>query len=195
MISCVELYQERFQDLLVSDPEAIKPLELREFSQRSVRTGKVLFTQVYIENCIIEPVTTKSDLIQFITDALQRRVSHATASNLHSSRSHMIVTFHLQQIQEATGEKRTSFLHMVDLAGSENTDKSQVKGQQMKEAAAINKSLSQLSLVIHALTKHDTHIPYRDSQLTYLLRDSLGGNAKTLLLLHCIPTTNVPKPW
>ena len=79
-------------------------------------------------------------------------------------------------------------LFMADLAGSEDVRKSKVQGEQFSEAAGINKSLSSLGNCINALTeKGRSHIPYRDSKLTWLMRDSLGGNAKTTLIVTCSP--------
>ena len=106
----------------------------------------------------------------------------ATNMNKTSSRSHSVFIFSLTQKNAATGTVKTSKLTLVDLAGSEKTRKTGASGQTMVEAQHIHKSLSALGNVINALTTTAaSHVPYRDSKLTRLLSDSLGGNSKTVM--------------
>lgn len=108
--------------------------------------------------------------------------------NERSSRSHSIFILSLFQKDIQNDTTRQSRLFFVDLAGSEKIAKTQVSGAQLEEAKNINKSLSALGNVINALTSEKKeHVPYRDSKLTRLLQDSLGGNSKTTLILACSP--------
>ena len=106
--------------------------------------------------------------------------------NRESSRSHSIFTVSLAIKSEVDGKKvlKTPKLHFVDLAGSERQKMTNATGDRLKEAGNINKSLTTLGMVINALAsdKTKTHIPYRDSKLTTLLKDSLGGNSKTFIV-------------
>jgi len=111
--------------------------------------------------------------------------------NKVSSRSHSIVLINIGQENMETGTKIEGKLFMVDLAGSERVGKTGATGSRLEEAKHINKSLSALGSVINALTDDKkTHIPYRDSKLTRILQESLGGNAKTTLLIACSPAND-----
>src|ERR1700685_2795408 len=103
--------------------------------------------------------------------------------NTESSRSHSIFVISIQQRNTETGAAKTGNLFLVDLAGSEKVGKTGASGQTLEEAKKINKSLSALGMVINALTDgKSTHIPYRDSKLTRILQESLGGNSRTTLI-------------
>jgi len=108
--------------------------------------------------------------------------------NAESSRSHLIFAIVVNSKNKTTGQTTTGKLTFVDLAGSERSDKTGVKGKGAQEALQINKSLSALGLVIKALSEGQTHIPYRDHKLTLMLKDSLGGTAKTLMFVNCSPS-------
>ncbi|GMF57532.1 unnamed protein product [Phytophthora fragariaefolia] len=113
----------------------------------------------------------------------------ATKMNLESSRSHALVFLHLESQHRETREMRTSTLCLVDLAGSERISRSQVEGDRLRETQHINKSLAALGDVVYALQHKAKHTPYRNSKLTYMLRDMLSGQAKTLLMLQLSPDT------
>jgi hypothetical protein len=111
--------------------------------------------------------------------------------NAVSSRSHSIFTLNLIQREYLEGGKegikRKSKIHLIDLAGSERAESTGATGQTLKEGAAINQSLSCLGNVINALSIGSNHVPYRDSKLTHLLSDSLGGNSLTILVACLTP--------
>ena len=112
----------------------------------------------------------------------------ATGLNLGSSRSHSVFTITVLQKDVVTSATKSGKLVLVDLAGSEKVRKTNATGPQLEEAKMINKSLSALSGVINALTdQNKSHIPYRDSKLTRILQDSLGGNSKTALIISVSP--------
>merc|ERR1719193_2197603 len=120
-------------------------------------------------------------------DGADNRASASTRMNETSSRSHAVFIFRLIATNKAAQTKKMSKLMMVDLAGSEKTRKTQARGQRLDEAKQINKSLSALGQVISALTTGKGHVPYRNSKLTRLLSDSLGGNSKTCIIVTCSP--------
>ena len=107
--------------------------------------------------------------------------------NADSSRSHSIVSLRLKQLDAQTGRSRSARLFLVDLAGSEKVGKTGASGLRLEEAKNINGSLTTLGMVINALCDGATHVPYRDSKLTRLLRDSLGGNSRTAMVVCCSP--------
>ncbi|CAG5115578.1 unnamed protein product, partial [Candidula unifasciata] len=173
--SFLEIYQEQIFDLL--DP-ASQGLHLRE------NMNKGVFVDGLIEQVICSP----SDAYQvLIMGWLNRRVA-ATSMNRESSRSHAVFTVMIESKEDAGGVQniRTSQLNLVDLAGSERQKDTNTGGTRLKEAGSINKSLSVLGNVIMSLVDlshgKKRHIPYRDSKLTFLLRDSLGGNTKTRMI-------------
>ncbi len=126
--------------------------------------------------------------IQSVLDVLTvggaNRTIASTQMNQRSSRSHSVfqVTLHQKNADGSTKQGKFTF---VDLAGSERVDKTHAEGQTFQEAKQINLSLTCLASVIKSLTQNDKHVPYRDSKLTRILQESLGGNTKTMLLLCC----------
>ena len=129
------------------------------------------------------------------------RIVGATSMNKQSSRSHAIFTLYInyKEFNSKTGKKtvKTSEIHIVDLAGSERQTKTKAKGARLKEGSNINKSLTYLGIVIQKLAKNSGkkkgkggHVPYRNSQLTYLLSQSLGGNSKTIMIAAVSPAAS-----
>jgi len=171
-VSFLELYNEKLQDLL--DPRKTN-LQIKEDKTKGIFVQDV--TEVYI--------TSAEEMRQVHKKGSENRTTAATRMNERSSRSHSIFILHLIQKNISTDASKHSKLYFVDLAGSEKISKTNVVGQQLEEAKGINKSLSALGLVINALTEKggNAHVPYRDSKLTRLLQESLGGNSQTSLIL------------
>lgn len=140
------------------------------------------------------------EVSKLLEDGKKMRVVGATSMNKQSSRSHAIFTIYInyKTVETDTGKKtvRASEVHIVDLAGSERQAKTQAQGDRLKEGSNINKSLTYLGIVIEKLSKgtkgkgKDSHIPYRNSQLTYMLSQSLGGNSKTIMIAAISPASS-----
>jgi hypothetical protein len=142
--------------------------------------------RIEVPNLTKEPVKNIEDVFVLLEKGNKNRATAATSLNQTSSRSHMVLWVDVNSGYEGQdGNKGTLFL--VDLAGSERVKKSEVEGEHMKEAGHINKSLSALGNVMEALDRKASHVPYRDSKLTYLLQDSLGGNSRTMMIVAVTP--------
>ena len=141
---------------------------------------------VFVKNLTDVVVENQKDLQSMLDKGLACRTVAATQMNDNSSRSHSIFTIVVEMsTKDETGKEhiRAGKLNLVDLAGSERQKKTGAAGALLKEGAKINLSLSALGNVISALSENkNKHIPYRDSKLTRLLQDSLGGNTKTLMV-------------
>ncbi|XP_043722415.1 kinesin-like protein KIN-12B isoform X2 [Telopea speciosissima] len=181
--SFVEIYNEQITDLL--DPNQGN-LQIRE----DVKTG------VYVENLTEEFVYTMKDVKQLLIKGLSNRRIGATSINAESSRSHSVFTCVVESrcksMADGLSSFRTSRLNLVDLAGSERQKLTGAAGERLKEAGNINRSLSQLGNLINILAEvsqsgKQRHIPYRDSRLTFLLQESLGGNAKLAMVCAISP--------
>uniref|UniRef100_A0A5B6YLE4 Putative kinesin-4-like n=1 Tax=Davidia involucrata TaxID=16924 RepID=A0A5B6YLE4_DAVIN len=175
-VQMIEIYNEQVRDLLVTDGFN-KRLEIRNSSQKGIN----------VPDANIVPVSSTSDVIYLMNLGQKNRAVSSTAMNDRSSRSHSCLTVHVQGRDLTSGTILRGCLHLVDLAGSERVDKSEVVGDRLKEAQHINKSLSALGDVISSLSQKNSHVPYRNSKLTQLLQDSLGGQAKTLMFVHISP--------
>merc|ERR1719421_401634 len=143
---------------------------------------------VYVQNATEVAVNSKVEMMEAMAEGLQQRHTSETKMNRESSRSHLIFSVVLTGVDESTGRVSTGKMTLCDLAGSERVKKSEAEGEQLKEAIAINKSLSALGDVIEALTTNAKAVPYRNHKLTQLMSDSLGGNAKTLMFVNLSPT-------
>ena len=175
--SYLEIYNEDIRDLLKKDE---KKLELKD----SADSG------VYVKDLSSFIVKSVAECDRIFQVGTKNRTVGATAMNAGSSRSHSIFTLVVEQAGNVGGEQQLALgkLNLVDLAGSERQAKTEATGQRLKEATKINLSLSALGNVIKALVDPKKgHIPYRDSKLTRLLQDSLGGNAKTVMIANLGP--------
>ena len=150
--------------------------------------------QVYVKGLSIVTVQSVEEVLELVASSFSLRATHETRMNAVSSRSHTIFTFYVTQQDRGTGQSTTAALHLVDLAGSERLSRSESTGQRMLEAQSINLSLTCLGKVVVALQQsdpadgpHGSHVPYRDSKLTRLLQNSLGGNSYTSLLATLHP--------
>lgn len=144
---------------------------------------------VFVKDLSVIPVTTPEEVVTIMHMGFRLRATHETKMNAVSSRSHTVFTITIVQKDKATGETVTGMLNLVDLAGSERLHKSESEGQRLREALSINSSLSALGKVIMALDPSlpSSFVPYRDSKLTRLLQNSLGGNSYTSLLATVHP--------
>nr|ADU03775.1 carboxy-terminal kinesin 1 [Meleagris gallopavo] len=176
--SFLEIYNESLRDLLGARAERGE-LEIRRVSSTS--------EELHVPNLRCVPVASEDEVLQLLQTAAANRSVARTALNDHSSRSHSIFQLRIHGTNAARELRCSSVLSLVDLAGSERLDKSQSQGKRLRETQSINTSLSSLGLVIMALAKKEPHIPYRNSKLTYLLQNSLGGNAKMLMFVNISP--------
>ncbi|KAJ6887125.1 hypothetical protein NC651_027469 [Populus alba x Populus x berolinensis] len=182
-VSVLEVYNEQIQDLLVSDSQpgvAAKRLEIRQ-------AGDGLH---HVPGLVEAKVHNMSEVWQVLRTGSNARAVGSTNANEHSSRSHCIHCVMVKGENLLNGECTKSKLWLVDLAGSERIAKTEVQGERLKETQNINKSLSALGDVISALATKSPHIPFRNSKLTHLLQDSLGGDSKTLMFLQISPNEN-----
>lgn len=175
-VAIVEIYNERIRDLL--DPKKDN-LKIHEDKARGVFIGEV--TETY--------VGSEQEIFDMMKVGKYNRSVAETNLNEHSSRSHLIFMMTIEQKNLHDRSLKVGKLHLVDLAGSEKVAKTGASGERLDEAKNINRSLSALGNVINALTdRKSTHVPYRDSKLSRVLQESLGGNAKTSLIITCSPS-------
>lgn len=182
--SFLEIYNETVRDLLVTHSTLTNskssPLVIREDANGDI----------YLAGCVEEEIYSPLELFSVLRRGALYRTTGSTDMNLTSSRSHAIFTIILRQSNPSDSNTIVSKLHFVDLAGSERLKKTNAIGNRAKEAISINSGLLALGNVISALSikRHNQHIPYRDSKLTRLLQNSLGGNSQTLMLACISPS-------
>ena len=174
VLSYYEIYCEKIRDLLNPAQDNLK---LRE-----TKADGFVVQDVSEHYC-----TNRDDVLRLLELGKTYRQTAPTLMNAESSRSHSILSIFLDQKDTQTGRQKKGRLFLVDLAGSEQVSKTGASGLRLEEAKNINSSLTTLGMVITALTNNSSHIPYRDSKLTRLLQDALGGNSKTCLVICCAP--------
>ncbi|GFR84656.1 kinesin-like protein [Elysia marginata] len=163
-----------------------------DLTKRSARDEKLEIKllgkgDVHVPKLAIWEVTSEDQVFKLLRKACENRSVAETKCNQRSSRSHSVFQLRLEGTNPITGEASKGLLNLVDLAGSERVKDSGSEGLRLVEAQSINKSLSNLGNVIMALGNKEKHIPYRNSKLTYLLQNSLGGNSKTLMFVNISP--------
>ncbi|XP_022849070.1 kinesin-like protein KIN-5D [Olea europaea var. sylvestris] len=187
-VTFLELYNEEITDLLA-------PEECSKFTEDKSKKPIALMEDgkggVFVRGLEEENVTTANEIYRILEKGSAKRRTAETLLNKQSSRSHSIISITIH-IKECTPEGEEMIkcgkLNLVDLAGSENISRSGAREGRAREAGEINKSLLTLGRVINNLVEHSGHIPYRDSKLTRLLRDSLGGKTKTCIIATISPS-------
>src|SRR6195952_1091399 len=176
-VSYMEIYMERIRDLLQPQNDN---LPIHEEKNRGV----------YVKGLLEIYVSSVQEVYEVMRRGGSARAVASTNMNAESSRSHSIFVITITQKNVETGSAKSGQLFLVDLAGSEKVGKTGASGQTLEEAKKINKSLSALGMVINNLTDgKSSHIPYRDSKLTRILQESLGGNSRTTLIINCSPSS------
>ncbi|KAM8760480.1 putative LOC110439812 homolog [Acanthopagrus schlegelii] len=184
----LELYNDRLQDLFVSPAgEAHAQSQSHGVSKR-VEIKRTRKGVVFAQGAETKEASSAQELYALFQQACANRHISATKMNVESSRSHLIIGIMVESRNLTNGSVSTGKLSLVDLAGSERAAKTGAKDHQLKEANSINKSLSALGDVISALSSDLPHVPYRNSKLTQVMQDSLGGNAKTLMIVNISPS-------
>uniref|UniRef100_A0A3Q3KCD8 Kinesin family member 13Bb n=1 Tax=Monopterus albus TaxID=43700 RepID=A0A3Q3KCD8_MONAL len=188
-VSYMEIYNEKVRDLL--DPKG---------SQQALRVREHKVLGPYVDGLSRLAVASCQDIKSLMSEGNKSRTVAATNMNEESSRSHavfnIVLTHTLKDLQSGTCGEKVSKLSLVDLAGSERAAKTGAVGERLKEGSNINKSLSTLGLVISALadqgagSNKNKFVPYRDSVLTWLLKDSLGGNSRTAMIATISPAAD-----
>lgn len=178
-VSYIELYNEELRDLI--SPDEDKKVRIYDDANKS---GTV------VQGMEETFIRSTEDGLKVLREGSHRRQVAATKCNDLSSRSHSVftITLHIKEVSSGGDERvRIGKLNLVDLAGSENINRSGAEGKRAREAGMINQSLLTLGRVINALVEKSPHIPYRESKLTRLLQDSLGGHTKTCIIATVSP--------
>ncbi|OWZ05766.1 Kinesin [Phytophthora megakarya] len=177
-VSFLEIYNETLKDLLTTNHNNDEKLSIKKGAKGGI----------YVPGLTMVDVTATDQVEVLMERASRARSVACTDMNSQSSRSHSVFTLHLHGINDRDGVMLNGQLNLVDLAGSERASRSNVSGDRLKETQAINKSLSCLADVFNAIGNKASHIPFRNSKLTYLLQSSLSGDGKTLMMVNLSPT-------
>ncbi|XP_013888743.1 kinesin heavy chain isoform 5C [Austrofundulus limnaeus] len=175
-VSYFEIYMDKIRDLL-------------DVTKTNLSVHEDKNRVPYVKGCTERFVSSPDEVMDVIDEGKSNRHVAVTNMNEHSSRSHSIFLINIKQENMETEMKLSGKLYLVDLAGSEKVSKTGAEGSVLDEAKNINKSLSALGNVISALSEGTkTHVPYRDSKMTRILQDSLGGNCRTTIIICCSPS-------
>ncbi|XP_038245470.1 kinesin-1 heavy chain isoform X1 [Dermochelys coriacea] len=175
-VSYFEIYLDKIRDLL-------------DVSKTNLSVHEDKNRVPYVKGCTERFVCSPDEVMDTIDEGKSNRHVAVTNMNEHSSRSHSIFLINVKQENTQTEQKLSGKLYLVDLAGSEKVSKTGAEGALLDEAKNINKSLSALGNVISALAESSTYVPYRDSKMTRILQDSLGGNCRTTIVICCSPSS------
>ncbi|XP_063308687.1 kinesin-1 heavy chain [Pelobates fuscus] len=175
-VSYFEIYLDKIRDLL-------------DVSKTNLSVHEDKNRVPYVKGCTERFVCSPDEVMDTIDEGKSNRHVAVTNMNEHSSRSHSIFLINVKQENTQTEQKLSGKLYLVDLAGSEKVSKTGAEGAVLDEAKNINKSLSSLGNVISALAEGSVYIPYRDSKMTRILQDSLGGNCRTTIVICCSPSS------
>uniref|UniRef100_A0A3B3BH09 Kinesin-like protein n=1 Tax=Oryzias melastigma TaxID=30732 RepID=A0A3B3BH09_ORYME len=176
-VSYFEIYMDKIRDLL-------------DVTKTNLSVHEDKNRVPYVKGCTERFVSSPDEVMDVIDEGKANRHVAVTNMNEHSSRSHSIFLINIKQEHVETEQKLCGKLYLVDLAGSEKVSKTGAAGSVLDEAKNINKSLSALGNVISALAEGTkTHVPYRDSKMTRILQDSLGGNCRTTMFICCSPSS------
>ncbi|CAL5406091.1 unnamed protein product [Camellia sinensis] len=184
-VSVLEVYNEQIRDLLVPGTQPGPGVTAKRLEIRQVGEGIH-----HVPGLVEAQVSNMSEVWEVLQTGSNARAVGSTNANEHSSRSHCIHCVMVKGENLLNGECTRSKLWLVDLAGSERVAKTEVQGERLKETQNINRSLSALGDVISSLATKSPHIPFRNSKLTHLLQDSLGGDSKTLMFVQISPNEN-----
>uniref|UniRef100_A0A671V4B0 Kinesin-like protein n=1 Tax=Sparus aurata TaxID=8175 RepID=A0A671V4B0_SPAAU len=176
-VSYFEIYMDKIRDLL-------------DVTKTNLSVHEDKNRVPYVKGCTERFVSSPDEVMDVIDEGKSNRHVAVTNMNEHSSRSHSIFLINIKQEHVETEQKLCGKLYLVDLAGSEKVSKTGAAGSVLDEAKNINKSLSALGNVISALAEGTkSHVPYRDSKMTRILQDSLGGNCRTTMFICCSPSS------
>ncbi|XP_063767238.1 kinesin heavy chain isoform X2 [Eleginops maclovinus] len=176
-VSYFEIYMDKIRDLL-------------DVTKTNLSVHEDKHRVPYVKGCTERFVTSPEEVMDVIDEGKASRHVAVTNMNEHSSRSHSIFLINIKQENVETEQKLCGKLYLVDLAGSEKVSKTGAEGAVLDEAKNINRSLSALGNVISALAEGTkSHVPYRDSKMTRILQDSLGGNCRTTMFICCSPSS------
>jgi len=191
-VSIFEIYNEEIRDLL----QGIEKGKKKKKDEKAAKKEKVVHKIMHLPDGSVEVtalnwiyVETDQDVIELDSVAQSNRTAGVTDMNAHSSRSHMLLVVDVKGFNVPANIEYVGKLYLVDLAGSERVKKSGATGQALLEAQNINQSLSALGNCMQALQQKNKFVPYRDSTLTDIMTNALGGNAKTVMFINCCPTT------
>ncbi|XP_057265661.1 kinesin heavy chain [Pezoporus wallicus] len=176
-VSYFEIYLDKIRDLL-------------DMTKTNLSVHEDKNRVPYVKGCTERFVSSPEEILDVIDEGKSNRHVAVTNMNEHSSRSHSIFLINIKQENMETEQKLSGKLYLVDLAGSEKVSKTGAEGAVLDEAKNINKSLSALGNVISALAEGTkVYVPYRDSKMTRILQDSLGGNCRTTMFICCSPSS------